>query len=72
MFADGDYVIVHVHAVREPGTRGSAIVDILMLENGPLNLPQKLVASVSRRSNGGYSDTRLANPAGWGSRRTGP
>jgi predicted SnoaL-like aldol condensation-catalyzing enzyme len=34
VFADGDYVIVHVHAVREPGTRGSAIVDIFKLENG--------------------------------------
>src|SRR5262245_52669032 len=28
IFADGDYVIVHVHAVREPGTRGNAIIDI--------------------------------------------
>jgi predicted SnoaL-like aldol condensation-catalyzing enzyme len=34
IFADGDYVIVHVHAVREPGTRGNAIVDIFNLENG--------------------------------------
>jgi predicted SnoaL-like aldol condensation-catalyzing enzyme len=34
VFADGDYVIVHVHAVREPGTRGAAIVDIFRLENG--------------------------------------
>ena len=34
VFADGDYVIVHVHAVREPGTRGSAIIDIFKLENG--------------------------------------
>jgi predicted SnoaL-like aldol condensation-catalyzing enzyme len=34
IFADGDYVIVHVHAVREPGTRGNAIVDIFRLENG--------------------------------------
>jgi Uncharacterized protein conserved in bacteria len=28
VFADGDFVIVHVHAVREPGTRGNAIIDI--------------------------------------------
>jgi len=28
VFAEGDYVILHVHAVREPGTRGRAIVDI--------------------------------------------
>lgn len=34
IFADGDYVIVHVHTVREPGTRGNAIVDIFKLENG--------------------------------------
>ncbi len=36
VFADGDYVILHVHAVREPGTRGSAIVDIFKLENGKI------------------------------------
>ena len=34
VFADGDYVILHVHAVREPGTRGNAIIDIFKLENG--------------------------------------
>src|SRR5215510_9042729 len=34
VFAEGDYVILHVHAVREPGQRGSAIVDIFKLENG--------------------------------------
>jgi predicted SnoaL-like aldol condensation-catalyzing enzyme len=33
-FADGDYVILHVHSVREPGERGVAIVDIFRLENG--------------------------------------
>ena len=36
VFADGDYVIVHVHAIREPGTRGRAIVDIFKLENGKI------------------------------------
>ncbi|OEZ28531.1 nuclear transport factor 2 family protein [Variovorax boronicumulans] len=35
-FVDGDYVILHVNAVREPGTRGSAIVDIFKLENGKI------------------------------------
>ena len=34
VFADGDFVILHVHAVRVPGTRGNAIVDIFRLENG--------------------------------------
>jgi predicted SnoaL-like aldol condensation-catalyzing enzyme len=36
VFADGDYVILHVHAVREKGTRGNAIVDIFKLENGKI------------------------------------
>jgi predicted SnoaL-like aldol condensation-catalyzing enzyme len=36
VFAEGDYVIVHVHSVREPGTRGRAIVDIFRLENGKI------------------------------------
>jgi predicted SnoaL-like aldol condensation-catalyzing enzyme len=36
VFADGDYVILHVRAVREPGTRGNAIVDIFKLENGKI------------------------------------
>jgi predicted SnoaL-like aldol condensation-catalyzing enzyme len=34
IFADGDYVIAHEHAVREPGTRGLATVNIYKLENG--------------------------------------
>jgi len=34
IFADGDYVILHVHNVGTPGTRGNAIVDIFRLENG--------------------------------------
>jgi predicted SnoaL-like aldol condensation-catalyzing enzyme len=36
VFADGDYVMLHVHAIREPGTRGRAIVDIFKLENGKI------------------------------------
>jgi predicted SnoaL-like aldol condensation-catalyzing enzyme len=35
-FVDGDTVILHVHAVREPGTRGNAIVDIFKLEGGKI------------------------------------
>jgi len=35
-FVDGDYVILHVHAVREPGTKGNAIIDIFKLENGKI------------------------------------
>jgi predicted SnoaL-like aldol condensation-catalyzing enzyme len=36
VFADGDYVILQVHAIREPGTRGNAIVDIFRLENSKI------------------------------------
>lgn len=36
VFAEGDYVILHVHAVREKGARGNAIVDIFKLENGKI------------------------------------
>lgn len=33
-FADGDYVILHVHAKRDPDDRGSAVMDIFRLEDG--------------------------------------
>jgi predicted SnoaL-like aldol condensation-catalyzing enzyme len=36
VFAEDDYVILHVHAVREPATAGSAIVDIFRLEKGKI------------------------------------
>ena len=36
VFAAGDHVILHVPAVREPGTRGNAIVDIFRLEDGKI------------------------------------
>jgi predicted SnoaL-like aldol condensation-catalyzing enzyme len=36
VFAEGDFVILHVHSVREPGERGVAIVDIFRLENGKI------------------------------------
>ena len=34
VFADGDYVILHVHNIPTPGSRGNAIIDIFRLENG--------------------------------------
>jgi predicted SnoaL-like aldol condensation-catalyzing enzyme len=36
VFADGDYVILHVHAVRVPGTHGAAIVDIFRLKDSKI------------------------------------
>jgi len=34
IFAEGDYVILHVHSLRQPDTRGRAIIEIFRLENG--------------------------------------
>jgi len=34
VFADGDYVILHVHNFPTPGARGNAIMDIFKLEDG--------------------------------------
>jgi hypothetical protein len=36
IIAEGDYVVVHSHFVREPADRGTAIVDIFRLENAQL------------------------------------
>ncbi|HAT8211741.1 TPA: polyketide cyclase, partial [Legionella pneumophila] len=36
IIADGDYVVVHVHSVLEPDTKGRAIIDIFRLENGKI------------------------------------
>src|ERR1700760_4637551 len=36
VIAEGDLVVLHVHAVREPGQRGRAIVDIFKLEDGKI------------------------------------
>jgi predicted SnoaL-like aldol condensation-catalyzing enzyme len=36
VFAEGDHVILHVHAVREPGTKGQAIIDIFRVDNGKI------------------------------------
>jgi len=36
VLADGDYVILHVHAVPAPGSRGLAIIDIFKVDNGKL------------------------------------
>jgi predicted SnoaL-like aldol condensation-catalyzing enzyme len=36
VFAEGDYVILQVHSIREPGTKGRAIFDLFKLENGKI------------------------------------
>jgi predicted SnoaL-like aldol condensation-catalyzing enzyme len=34
VLADGDYVVLHVHSLRSPHTRGRAIIEIFRLEEG--------------------------------------
>lgn len=36
IYADRDYVILHVHSVREPNTRGRAIIDVFKLTNNKI------------------------------------
>jgi predicted SnoaL-like aldol condensation-catalyzing enzyme len=36
VFADEDIVVLHVHRVRTPGTRGDAIVDLFRVEDGKI------------------------------------
>lgn len=36
VFADGDFVVLHVHVVPEPGALGSAHVDIFRVQNGKI------------------------------------
>jgi predicted SnoaL-like aldol condensation-catalyzing enzyme len=50
IFADGDYVIVHDHAVREPGTLGFAIVNIYKLENGKVVEHWDVIQSIPEKA----------------------
>ena len=34
IIAEGNYVVMHSHLIREPGDRGMAVVDIFRLEDG--------------------------------------
>jgi len=49
-FVEGDYVILHVHSVREPGTLGRAIVDIFKLENGKIVEHWDVIQAVPEKS----------------------
>jgi predicted SnoaL-like aldol condensation-catalyzing enzyme len=56
IFADGDYVILHVHSVRPPSTH-RAIIEIFRLENGKIDEHWDVIQEVpdpatSKNSNG--------------------
>src|SRR5664279_4502483 len=52
-FAEGDYVILHVHSVREKGSRGRAIVDIFKLEDGKIVEHWDVVQDIPEKSANG-------------------
>jgi predicted SnoaL-like aldol condensation-catalyzing enzyme len=55
IFADGDFVIVHVHKVHEPGTPGAAIVDIFRLEDGRIVEHWDVMQAIPKRTVSGNS-----------------
>lgn len=50
-FADGDYVILHVHAKRNAEDRGSAVMDIFRLENGKVVEHWDVIQAIPETSN---------------------
>ncbi|UQR64375.1 ester cyclase [Bradyrhizobium sp. C-145] len=56
VFAEGDFVILHVHAQRQPSELGLAIVDIFRLENGKIvehwDVRQPLTEATAANANG--------------------
>jgi predicted SnoaL-like aldol condensation-catalyzing enzyme len=50
VFAEGDYVIQHVHSVRTPGSRGLAIINIFKLENGKIVEHWDVIQEVPEKS----------------------
>ena len=52
-FAEGDFVILHVHTVREPGQRGNAIAEFFRLEDGKIVEHWDVIQPVPERSANG-------------------
>lgn len=50
IFADGDYVILHVHSLRNPNTRGRAIVEVFRLENGKIDEHWDVIQEIPEES----------------------
>jgi predicted SnoaL-like aldol condensation-catalyzing enzyme len=50
IMAEGEYVILHVHSIKVPDTRGQAIVDIFRLENGKIVEHWDVIQEVPEKS----------------------
>lgn len=50
IFADGDYVILHVHSIRPPNMRGRAIIEIFRLENGKIDEHWDVIQEIPEES----------------------
>jgi predicted SnoaL-like aldol condensation-catalyzing enzyme len=50
VYADGNFVILHVHRVRTPGTLGDAIVDLFRVEGGKIAEHWDVIQPVPERA----------------------
>ena len=50
VFADGDYVILHVHSIRPPNMRGRAIIEIFRLDNGKIDEHWDVIQEIPEES----------------------
>jgi predicted SnoaL-like aldol condensation-catalyzing enzyme len=50
IIAEGDYVVQHSHAIREPDDRGMAVVDIFRFENGKIVEHWDVVQEIPEKS----------------------
>jgi predicted SnoaL-like aldol condensation-catalyzing enzyme len=50
VFADGHYVILHVHSIRPPNMRGRAIIEIFRLENGKIDEHWDVIQEIPEES----------------------
>ena len=49
-FAEGDYVFLHVHSLRQPNTRGRAIMELFRFENGKIEEHWDVIQEVPETS----------------------